>query len=127
MDTVASADGGTWSANTPATFTTVTTTPGGYITTTTTNVPLIGGGGGVGQVQPYITTSPGIVRPFTSVGLRDLLVSSQGAGKLTQTQLDQLMREHTFVEMGNSEFCLFCYALDQYRTRLDHIFVISEE
>lgn len=106
---------------------------------------VIGGGGGGGyyggggSFYPYVTTTttginvnPGIVTPFTPASnLQEFLLSGVpgvgGANKLTPVQLNQLMREHTFVEMQDSDFCLFCYALDQFKTRLDHIFVIREE
>lgn len=48
-------------------------------------------------------------------------------GRLTPGQLAQLLSEHTFIAMGSSDYCLFCYALDHYRSSAEHIFVIHEE
>lgn len=103
------------------------------ITYVTDSIYLNGGGGGGGfttdRVNPGIMTSPGIVTPFVGAPRDGLFIPGlqSGATKLTPVQLEQLIREHTFIEMAGSNFCLFCFALDHYRTRLEHLFVISEE
>jgi hypothetical protein len=111
--------GGTWlGSNVPVTYTTTTTNGSVYISTTPNY-----GSYPYPSVYPTLPTS---YPPFATNPLDGLLVPA-GPGKLTAPQLDQLLREHAFIEMAGSEFCLFCYALDLYKTRLDHIFVINEE
>lgn len=102
---------------------------------TSANIIIGGGGGGAGGYYSgggitsggqFITTTTGTVTPFASQpNPMDFLM--KGPNKLTPDQLALLLREHTFIEMRNSAYCLFCYALDQYRDRGDHLFVISEE
>lgn len=100
------------------------------VSTTSANIIIGGGGGGAGGFYSsggfITTTGTGTVTPFVSQpNPMDFLM--KGPNKLTPDQLALLLREHTFIEMRNSAYCLFCYALDQYRDRGDHLFVISEE
>lgn len=79
--------------------------------------PLIGPARGPITVTPFPElTIPG--NPFQT---------NEGRAKLTPAQMDYLLREHPFMPMEQGQFCLFCYALDTFRTEADHIFVISEE
>lgn len=98
------------------------------VSTTSANLIIGGGGGGAGGYYSsggFITTTGiGTTVPFVGNPL-DFL--AKGPTKLTPDQLAVLLREHTFIEMQNSTYCLFCYALDQYRDRSDHVFVIREE
>lgn len=128
MTTASANDGGTWSGlNSSGTYHITNgqyySSGGAYTYPTTTTVPYIT------VPNTGIVTTPGVISPFvqTSPMFPDLVYPASGPGKLTPVQLAQLMREHTFIEMEGSEYCLFCFALDQYKTRLDHIFVISEE
>lgn len=107
---------------------------GGYAYTTTSTPGIYTTGPWYPTTTPYIlpqpwdvTTNP-VVTPFPpGVNPADGLLAPRGISKITPSQLNRLLREHTFVEMDTCDFCLFCYALDQFRTRADHIFVISEE
>jgi hypothetical protein len=118
--------------------------------TTALVTTAIGGGGGSGRnsysIYQYtsgpnymsgtlpnavITTGTGttfapVVTPFTNTnGL--IYPSHPNLRQLTRTQLDQLLREHRFIPMDNSSYCLYCFALDHYRDAAQHLFVISEE
>lgn len=90
-----------------------------------------GGGVGGSSGYPYIYTLPSapttITLPTLPNPLDALLAPSGGPNKLTPPQLSRLMSGHRFIQMDNSDYCLFCYALDMYRNRTDHLFVISEE
>lgn len=114
-------------ASSPLTFNSYEVTPyhvigvgggsGGY------NIGAGGGGGySTTTANPIITLPAG--SPCYDAGA---LIGPKGASKLDVAQLSQLMREHTFIPMAGSNFCLFCYALDLYRDAEEHIFVISEE
>lgn len=70
---------------------------------------------------PNLVTTGGSIQPF-------LDVLQNGRNKLSPAQLAQLVAAHQFVPMDDGhEYCLFCYALDLYRTRLDHEYVIHED
>jgi hypothetical protein len=101
---------------------------GGWHTTTTTNGRMYMGGGYT-FTSPTIVTSPPFapIAPLPDNPFEDLFPAVKRVGKLTQAQTDLLLREHHFIPMEGSSFCLFCFALDMYRDATDHIFVISEE
>lgn len=50
-----------------------------------------------------------------------------GNNRLTPDQLAFVLAQHRFLPMDGSGYCLFCYALDLFRTKVDHLFVIREE
>lgn len=50
-----------------------------------------------------------------------------GNNRLTPDQLAFVLAQHRFLPMDGSGYCLFCYALDLLRTKVDHLFVIREE
>lgn len=83
-------------------------------------VVISGSSGGINSVYGYPT-----VAPLTTTTMS--IAPMTGAGKLAQSQLNQLMASHTFIPLDSSDHCLFCYALDMWRTRSQHDFVISEE
>lgn len=117
----ASGGRGTWISATSGTTST-------YPPAVTTSNGLIASAGAAVSISTYLSgVNGGLITPFTPYGPDYLMSTLPGVGKLTPPQLAQLLRDHTFIEMDNSDFCLFCYALDQYRPRTDHIFVISEE
>lgn len=115
-------------------------TPGSGISYTSANPAspyVVTGSGTVTGINitatPYINPyqqlygSSGVVGPFTTTAnpLDGLLRG--GARKLNPLQLGQLLREHQFIPFENEDLCLFCYALDIYRTQMEHAFVIREE
>lgn len=82
-------------------------------------------------IMPKVYTSPPAA-PNLFVGgqpltFPDYSVSLRPGLRLTQAQMDLLMRGHQFIPMDASGFCLFCFAFDLYRMRTDHGYVIHEE
>lgn len=96
--------------------------------------PYIGGayvGGSGGSISypsyPFVTTQP-VITPFEDAQtILDRMMQGIGKQKITPVQLQTLMDSHQFVEMDTTNYCLFCYALDQYRTEADHQHMIREE
>lgn len=89
---------------------------------------------GVASVGGSITINPSVVYGGGG-GLSSYLnpaysqaLQYKRTTNLTTEQFELLMREHTFIGMGeNTPFCLFCYALDQFRTESQHEHIIHEE
>lgn len=67
----------------------------------------------LGPASPFVATSGGLL--------------PGGVNRLNHAQMAVLLAEHKFIAMDGGDYCLFCFALDLYRNRLDHLFVIREE
>jgi hypothetical protein len=89
-----------------------------------------GGGGGGSYSGALISNGMIIGQPFVPVTSPDRfgdLLRGGGPNKLTQLQIERLM-QHEFIPVEDGHpYCLLCFALDVYRTRHDHDFVIHEE
>lgn len=89
-----------------------------------------GGAGYPGYVTPIPIMYPSLPQAFpNTVGVQPFLDVLQGTrNRLTPAQLATLVAAHDFVPMDDgNDFCLFCFALDLYRGRLDHQYVIHED
>lgn len=103
---------------------------GGYYTNpvyVSTDQTIYNGGGGTTYTSPgYVTLGTGV---NTTGGCITIPMDADRTGnaRLTPDQMKFLLAEHGFMNMDNAEYCLLCFALDQYRTRAEHMYVIHEE
>lgn len=114
--------------------------PVGLTTTTTVSTRTISGGyvytTGAGQITvspdgystigyPALPTYPGL--GTASPPFAPQPGSTSVPGSLSAEELSLLLGSHQYTQWRDTEYCLFCFALNHFRKARDHDHVIHEE